>query len=69
MRPAENSAVYFFSEENYLNGETEIEHALCLDDQTKLRVKIYKWENCGEYCYMRGHTTLECNKKVKRNKE
>ena len=31
-------------------------------------IKLYKWEQCCEYCYLRGHKVENCSRKIKRNK-
>ena len=60
--------VYFFSEETNVNKEFEETYVIFLDNESKLLIKLYKWENCCEYFYLRGHTMNECNKRIKRNK-
>ena len=31
-------------------------------------IKLYKWEQCCEYCYLQGHKVESCSRKIKRNK-
>ena len=54
--------IYFFSEENNTNNEIEDQHVICLDNDTKVLIKLYKWMNCCEYSYLWGHTMNKCKK-------
>ena len=31
-------------------------------------IKLYKWEQCCERCYLRGHNVENCSRKIKPNK-
>ena len=64
----EMKEVYYFSEEHNLDNQSNETYVICLDNPSKILLKLYKWENCCEYCYIRGHTMSQCNKRVKRNK-
>ena len=60
--------VYYFSEEKNVENESEEIYVKCLDNESKLLIKLFKWENCCEFCYVRGHTMSQCSKQIKRNK-
>ena len=64
----EMKEVYYFSEEDNLDNQSNETYVICLDNQSKMLFKLYKWEHCCEYCYVRGHTMSQCNKRVKINK-
>ena len=60
--------MYFFSEEKNDCNITDEEYVICMDNPATLLIKLYKWEACCEYCYLRGHTMANCKKQIKRNK-
>ena len=60
--------LYFFSEEKNTCDNMDEQYVICLDNPAISLIKLYKWENCCEYCYLRGHTMATCRKQIKRNK-
>ena len=60
--------MYFISEERNICNRTHESYVTCVDNPATSLIKLYKWENCCEYCYLRGHTIAACKKQVKRNK-
>ena len=60
--------IYYFSEEKNVNNMTDESYVICLDNPATSLIKLYKWGNCCEYCYLRGHTMATCRKQIKRNK-
>ena len=59
---------YYFSEERNVNNEVKDIFVLCQDKECRMLIKLYKWEQCCEYCYLRGHKVENCSRKIKRNK-
>ena len=60
--------LYFFSEEKNTCNSIDEQYVICLDNPAMTLIKLYKWETCCEYCYLRGHTMENCKKQIKRNK-
>ena len=46
---------YYFSEEQIIDNKIEDIYFLCQDKKSRMFIKLYKWEQCCEYCYLRGH--------------
>ena len=59
---------YYFSEERNINNEVEDIFVSCQDKESRMLIKLYKWEQCCEYCYLRGHKVENCSRIIKRNK-
>ena len=45
---------YYFSEERNVDKEVEDIYVLCQGKESRMLIKLYKWEQCCEYCYLRG---------------
>ena len=60
--------MYYFSEEKNICNSRDESYVICLDNPAISLIKLYKWDNCCEYCYLRGHTMATCKKQIKRNK-
>ncbi|XP_051169961.1 uncharacterized protein LOC127287195 [Leptopilina boulardi] len=65
---------YYFSEENENTNTTSLTYIMCQENPNTLKIKLYKWGNCCEKCYMRGHTKDNCfgklrNKRLFSNKQ
>lgn len=54
--------VYYFSEQKKKNSEKTFIISLPLENPIRPKLKLYKWTNCCEYCFQRGHTYLFCYK-------
>ena len=52
--------LYFFSEEKNTCNSIDECYVICLDNPAISLIKLYKWENCCEYYYLRGHTMANC---------
>ena len=59
---------YYFSEERNINNEIEDVNVICQDKESRMLIKLYKWEQCCEYCYLRGRKVENFSSKIKRNK-
>ena len=59
---------YNFGEERNINNEIEDVYVLCQDKESRMLIKLYKWEQCCEYCYLRGHKVESCSRKIMHNK-
>ena len=57
--------LYFFSEEKNDYNIGDEQYVICMDNPATLLIKLYKWETCCEYCYLRGHTMENCKKQIK----
>ena len=59
---------YYFSEEQNIDNEIEYIYVLFQDKKSRMLIKLYKGEQCFEYCYLRGHKVEICSRRMKRNK-
>lgn len=57
--------VYYSSEENNIEKEREDAYVICQHTETKMLVKLYKWQNACEYFYSRGYTMKSYSKIIK----
>ena len=60
--------MYCFSKEKNVCNSTDESYVICLEYPAISLIKLYKWENCCEYCYLQGHKMATCRKQIKRNK-
>ena len=59
---------FYFSEERNIDNKIEDIYVLCQDKESRMLIKLYKSEQCCEYCYLREHRVENCSRKIKRNK-
>lgn len=64
----EFTKTYYFSEKERPKESREQIYVMAKDDPEVLKLKLYKWANCGEYCYFRGHVKEGC-RGINRNKQ
>ena len=50
--------IYYFNEEKNICNSTDESYVICLENPVYSLIKLYKWENCCDYCYLRDH---ECD--------
>ncbi|XP_051168364.1 uncharacterized protein LOC127286104 [Leptopilina boulardi] len=70
----ELNRVYYFSEEEKQKNIKGRVHVMAINEPNKIKLKMFKWESCCEYCYKRGHTKNNChgilrNKKIQKQEE
>lgn len=52
---------YYFSEEEKEPNSKGKTYVMCQEDTSILKIKLFKWTNCCELCYQRGHVKTQCN--------
>lgn len=53
--------IYYFSEEEKPKMITNSTYVMSRQEPTIIKLKLYKWENCCELCYSRGHLKEQCH--------
>ncbi|XP_043474358.1 uncharacterized protein LOC122506310 [Leptopilina heterotoma] len=59
---------YYFSEEEKPRSLKHKIHVMTHEEPSLIKLKLYKWENCCEYCYKRGHTKDHCYSVIRNKK-
>ena len=53
---------YYFSEERKEEKEVEDTYVMYKNNESRMLVKLYKWEQCCEYCYLQRYTLENCSR-------
>lgn len=58
---------YYFCELEKEPHQKGLTYVMTTENPTILKLKLYKWTNCCEFCFLRGHTKTQCLRPI-RNK-
>lgn len=64
----EMNETYYFSEEEKPHSLKRKIYVMSQEEPSLIKLKLYKWENCCEYCYKRGHTKEHCYSVIRNRK-
>lgn len=59
---------YYFSEQERESNEKALTFVMSKEEPTILKIKLFKWTNCCEFCFLRGHTKFQCTGPIRNKK-